>query len=559
MRRRTLANLARQGLRRARLRLGVVVVLSAVFWCAVYLLAAESLEFLESTIQHSGTLRQVVGKVFEVFFFSLLLMLVFSMGVMLYGSLYRTAEARLLLTTPARDARIFVHKLQESLLLGGWGTLLMASPLLVAYGVWADAPWHYFCLLGPALAAFVYLPGTAGGLACVVLVRWLPRSGRRLAAALGLVAFVLSAWLAWRALRAPGADLLTPDWFQEMIGRMRFSEHRLLPSWWLSAALFAAAGGDWSEAVLLVTLLFSNALLLHQVTAAVAARLYRAGYSRLYDYQPSVRSRRVVLVDRWLSRVPLVSPALRTLLVKDLRMFRRDPVQWSQFLVFFGLLSLYSLNVRRLSFGVDSAAWVNLISFLNLAVVGLILSTFTTRFIFPLVSLEGRRFWIMGRLPIDRDTILWAKFLFAAVGSLVTCLILVLLGDLMLAAPPLVVAVHLLTCTVLCLGLAGIAVGLGASLPSLREESPARIAAGFGGTLNLVLSTLYIVAVVLLAAVPCHFYVAEAQLGSLPVAISREAAAWWLIGGAAGSVVLGAVAVAVPLWLGLRAFRALEV
>ena len=55
-------------------------------------------------------------------------------------------------------------------------------------------------------------------------------------------------------------------------------------------------------------------------------------------------------------------------------------------------------------------AWVNMISFLNLAVVGLILSTFTTRFIFPMISLEGRRFWILGMLPVRRDTILWGKF-----------------------------------------------------------------------------------------------------------------------------------------------------
>ena len=73
-----------------------------------------------------------------------------------------------------------------------------------------------------------------------------------------------------------------------------------------------------------------------------------------------------------------------------------------------------------------------MIGFLNLAVVGLILSTFTTRFIFPMISLEGRRLWILGLLPIRRDSILWSKFLFAAVGSLVPCTTLVLLSDLML-------------------------------------------------------------------------------------------------------------------------------
>ncbi|KKL94738.1 hypothetical protein LCGC14_1861700, partial [marine sediment metagenome] len=97
------------------------------------------------------------------------------------------------------------------------------------------------------------------------------------------------------------------------------------------------------------------------------------------------------------------------LIVKDLRLFRRDPVQWSQFLIFFGLLGLYFVNVRSFRYDHYYVGWVNVISFLNLSVVGLLMSTFTTRFIFPMISLEGRRFWILGLLPLRRETILWGR------------------------------------------------------------------------------------------------------------------------------------------------------
>jgi ABC-2 type transport system permease protein len=238
---------------------------------------------------------------------------------------------------------------------------------------------------------------------------------------------------------------------------------------------------------------------------------------------------------------------MRLLVVKDLRLFRRDPVQWSQFLIFFGLLSMYFINVRR--FGANDAdyrAWVNMVSFLNLAVVGLILSTFTTRFIFPMISLEGRRFWILSLLPARRETILWGKFLFAAIGSLATCVVLVVLSDVMLGVAPLVLLIHVLSCLILCIGLSAIAVGLGALLPNLREDSPSKIAAGFGGTLNLVLSTLYIIAIVALTAVPCHFYIA--RLWDLK----------WLVGGVAVALVLGLSATLLPMRAGIRAFRDLE-
>ena len=61
-------------------------------------------------------------------------------------------------------------------------------------------------------------------------------------------------------------------------------------------------------------------------------------------------------------------------------------------------------------------------------------------------------------------------------------------------------------CILLCLGLSSIAVGLGAMMPNFRETSPSKISAGFGGTLNLVLSALYIIVIVVLTALPCHFY-----------------------------------------------------
>ncbi|MHC4177664.1 MAG: putative ABC transporter permease subunit, partial [Planctomycetota bacterium] len=150
-------------------------------------------------------------------------------------------------------------------------------------------------------------------------------------------------------------------------------------------------------------------------------------------------------------------------------------------------------------------------------------------------------------------------------GSILPCSGLILLSDVMLGMlriSPIVVASHQLTCAILCLGLSGIAVGLGARLPNLREESPARIAAGFGGTLNLVISTLYILAVVLMTALPCHFYLAALHAHPARVlAKDSPLCEWlefWLIAGTLGSVLLGVLATVVPLRIGFRAFRRLE-
>jgi ABC-2 type transport system permease protein len=303
--------------------------------------------------------------------------------------------------------------------------------------------------------------------------------------------------------------------------------------------------------------------LLHVGVLITGKRIFRSSYYNLNARQARQSRAKPMWIDR-IAQTLMVGLPRQTqhLIIKDLRLFRRDPVQWSQFLIFFGLLLLYFLNVDRFRqhrSDVSVLTWVNIVSFLNLAVVGLILSTFTTRFIYPLISLEGRRFWILGRLPVNRDTILWGKFLFAACGSWLPCASLVLLSDLMLDVTMMVVSIHQLICLLLCIGLAGMAVGLGAMMPNFQEQSPSKIAAGFGGTLNLVLSALYIMVVVLLTALPCHFYLLGHGSDTPLSVVDARYLRTWLAMGVVGSLVLGALVTIIPMQGGLKAFRRMEV
>jgi ABC-2 type transport system permease protein len=135
---------------------------------------------------------------------------------------------------------------------------------------------------------------------------------------------------------------------------------------------------------------------------------------------------------------------------------------------------------------------------------------------------------------------------------------LVLLSDLMLNVPLMVISVHQLTCVLLCLGLSSIAVGFGAMMPNFRETSPSKIAAGFGGTLNLVLSALYIMLVVVLTALPCHFYLLAGKGPWGAAFMDVQYLRLWLIIGTGAAIVVGAIATVLPLRRGLRAFRKLE-
>jgi len=547
----------------ARLRLALVVLLSLVFWGSLYGLFIEGFSFLDSI--HA----EVISLLFNAFFSSLLVMLVFSTGILLYGNMYCSPEARLLLTLPVRAEAIFSHKFHEAMWFSSWGFVLLGSPMLVAYGVVRGAPWTYYLLLLPFMLSFVVIPATLGGILCMAAVAWLGRLRMHALAILLTVVCAGAVWLGWSLIGSAATGGDSPEWFDQVMARLSIAEQKFLPSWWLASGLIEAARmserpdarfASLVEAVKFLAVLVSNGMLLQLLARWLARSCYRLGFSQLVGEVPARRQRQIAWADQALSAAGTArGRPLRLLLVKDLRLFRRDISQWSQFVIFFGLLGLYFFNLRSFNYNL---AYASMISFLNLAVAGLILSTFTTRFVYPMISLEGRRFWILGLLPVHRDQIVWSKFLFSFIGGLVPCCALLWLSDSMLGISRSLLLVHEVCSVVLCMGLSGIAVGLGARMPDLREPSPAKISAGFGGTLCLVLSSLFIMSVVIIAAVPTHLAMASRAFGGggpPPTGFLG-----WASGpqGTAASLLvvgfLGIIATFLPLELGLRAFRRLE-
>jgi ABC-2 type transport system permease protein len=557
----------------SRMRTSLVICLSIFFWAGLFSLFYLGFTFVVSNVGMPGATyhAQTVQFVFTLFFMSLQVMLIFSAGIILYGGLYAANETTLLMTLPVRDSRLVFYRFQEALFFSSWGFFLLASPMMIAYGMVVKAPWYYYAYLPALMISFAYIPCALGAIACLILISRVPHLRRIIVGAIALVVMAITYSSIWNTLDIENADLLGTAWFKQTFRRFEFTRGEWLPSTWLSNGLLEAARrqsidlGDlpWFQSGKYLVVLVSNALFLHVVLLWVGGLIFRDSYYGLHARQARETHATMFWIDRLFEKLMFFLPRkTQLLIIKDIRLFRRDPVQWSQFIIFFGLLMLYFANIDRFRqhrADLSIMTWVNIVSFLNLAVVGLILSTFTTRFIYPLISLEGRRFWILGRLPVERDTILWGKFFFAACGSWLPCAVLVLASDVLLDVSFMVMVVHQFISVLLCVGLSGMAVGLGAIMPDFREQSPSKIAAGFGGTLNLVLSAIYILLVVLMTALPCHFYLLTSDTDLQSQIGHPHNLKLWVVLGLVGVLILAMLVTLIPLRSGLKAFRNLEV
>jgi ABC-2 type transport system permease protein len=551
-----LRNTVRALLQGSRLRISMIICCSTIFWGGLFVLFLGGFQFIGLYVDLANT---IVEYLFSMFFLSLLVMLFFSTGIIVYTTLFHSREAAYLMTTPASTDRIFAHKFVEAVGFSSWGFFLLVSPLMVAYGLTVKASPAFYGAFLPYLLSFVLIPGSLGAVAAVMIANVFPRRERTILGLSILVVVLLAVLLGFRLWRTPG-DTLSGDWLGSVLNRLAFCQNPLWPSRWMSAGLLASAKGEWSQAGYYLMFLTAHAGLAYLAAAVTARDLYRRGYSRVQGGRSSRRRRELAWLDALFHRCFFfLSHPVRLLILKDLRTFLRDPAQWSQFLIFFGLLAFYFLNIPRLGYGVQTPYWRNLVSFLNLSVTALILSTFTSRFIFPLLSLEGRNFWVLGLLPLRREQILWGKFAFSAGISLISTEVLVVLSDLMLKMSPVMIGLHVGMIAVLCLGLSGISVGLGARLPNLRETDPSKIAAGFGGTLNLLVSLVFIFAIVTALALPCHLYfVGQEPTESAGIALSHAGFRFWLSIAIVVSLTVGTLGTLIPLRIGIKAFQKME-
>jgi len=478
--------------------LSVLVVIATV-WALIFALTYGVLEFLDR--QHYRDLKApLLRSLLNLFFFALFFMVLFSDALVVWSGIFRTTGARYQAQLPLTNRALYWGAAVEGGMWAGWAVLVLTVPLVAGLAVDSAEPWLFVPGGMIALLAFLFCCVAAGALGAVLLARVMPLLRRGLRGIL-LVGSVLLAMLALVLLGNLEQSSEPATFLSDVIGRIRFIENPYLPPMWIERALSSAMRSDWSVWSRHLLLLVATAAALAIAGEHLAHRRLRRDLDRVIGRGDEARRDRS---KPW-RLLPLLPRDLALLVGKDLRLFRRDPAQILQFALFFGLLGFYILLLPRigqafLEQGYDW--WRKAVSLLNLTAVSMALATFTGRFVYPLLSLEGRRLWVLILAPWERHRVVTAKFVFALLVGLPVSVLLVVLSGAMLELGGAIIAYQALVTVCLGLGLSAGALGLGARLADYREDNPAKLVSGYGGTVNLLLSLVYSGMLLLGAAIP---------------------------------------------------------
>src|SRR5439155_21663450 len=110
-----------------------------------------------------------------LFFAFLFVLLLLSNLVISYTNFFRNRETSFLLSLPIARESIFRWKFIESALLASWAFLFLIAPLLAAYGLTHQVPWHFYAVTLALITLFVFLPAVGGSWLAVNLARYLDR------------------------------------------------------------------------------------------------------------------------------------------------------------------------------------------------------------------------------------------------------------------------------------------------------------------------------------------------------------------------------------------------
>ena len=537
-------------------RLMVFSAAAMLFWAGTFYIFYRVLGYFAG-IEVIGTL--LAAKLLSMVFLTCFSLLLFSNTITALSTYFLSDDLQLLNAVPVSATGLYAGRFLETVISSSWTVLFFSSPVFLAYGLVYHASFAYYLALVGVIIPFVLIPAAAATVLILLLVSLVPARRLKEIIVLAFILIVVGVFLFIRFLQPE--RLVDPESFylvMDYISNLRTPASPFFPSQWAADALapFLFDSARWSQFP--VMLLWSTGLAFAVMGEWVFKRRYVDAWSKAQEAR-TARWSRSTLLNRaleWLLK-PL-SPAVRVIILKDLKLFLRDTNQWTQLFLIGALIVIYVYNFSVLPMErspLPTFYLQNVIAFLNLGLAAFVIAAIAGRFTFPGVSIEGKSFWILKSSPLELRTVLWSKFWVNFFFLLIPAELLIITTNLLMNAAPFMQWLSVLSIAGMTFGITSLGMGCGARFPRFNAENVSQVTTGFGGMFYMIVAVLFIGLMVVLEARPVYLFF-TAQFRGLPLTGWERAEIGGLLAAAA---LLNALVAILPMRLGLQQLSSLEV
>jgi hypothetical protein len=334
--------------------------------------------------------------------------LVFSSLVFSLNALLLNPDLDLLLAAPRSVESVLASRMVVQVLRLFLLSLLFTGPALLMLAVLTQNPliplaFAMLFLLYPVFVVVII------SLISLLLVRIIPVGrgrevltlfGIALAIGINLANFLLNPALRDPGFgRHPGVAPALPD--------IPAASSTWFPSGWAGRSAAAVLSGDWVTAGQWMLLLLAASAAIFAAGSVLSGRLYMAGWIQAV---PPRRRHATPRVRRLKGAVPVLSPVLAAVVIKDWRMRTRDLAQLVRFImpVVF-LFIIFGLRFPRLLGAVRSLGDGPPAAMIGLIPAWILLFSLSISLGLTAVSLEGKSIWVYAASPNSTLRLLQAK------------------------------------------------------------------------------------------------------------------------------------------------------
>lgn len=424
-------------------------------------------------------------------------MLIISNLVAALGALFLGRDLDLVLAAPISPFKFFVGKLSEIVLTSSWVVMIFGLPAILALARAYHATWSFYPLLVVTILPYFLIPAALAIILVNLFATIIPANRTRevmlLVGGLCLVAMYFMLQLIY-------GSKSTPNSINEILQLVRvvsIPNTIWVPSYWAANSLAEGLLPTGKGTATYLTLLYSSAVSVSALAYICQRCLHLRAYSKSKNNRRGIRLKSRAAQARLVRLLPMLQPQVRALVAKEIKVFSRDMTQAIQLVLLLILCMLYLYNFRVLQAvqGLPEATriwWQGFLTISNIAMGAFVTTAISTRFVFPSMSLEGQSYWILQTAPISMAQVLRSKFAcwYFPVGTISS--VIFAAGGFAINAEPRVILINIISSWIICIGIVGLATGLGAYFANFDWESPSQLAASFGSLVFMMISTILI-------------------------------------------------------------------
>lgn len=449
-------------------------------------------------------------KLLEMILVSFFFMLLFSNLVTALSTFFSSQELQLLMAAPLKITSIALFKGIETLIKSSWLAILFLLPVLSAYRTtFSVSPLFWFYALLALFLMLVTATCISASIAIIIARIFSAGQTKKILQVFGGLMVVGLIFLI-RALKPE--KYIDPKQFASFVNILsdiNVPSFEYMPSRWcfdiIESNLTMQAFPFKSLALSGGIALVSSILLF-----LTAKYFYFTAWNRAQElsaHDMTGKNSANLFADFLEYRIKGQAGAI---ISKEIRTFFRNPALWSQSFMIGAVGAIYFYNIYLLP--VNAARMISfdipqILSFLNIAFMGAIISAMSARFIYPAISLEGKAFWILEKSPLQSKILYLSKYIFYSFPTIIFAVLLSIISNRILAVPPSMVWVSHINMVAIALLISSQALTMGAVKPDFNETNVAGIPLSIGGLFYMVISMFTIIVLLVLSAYPVIYLI----------------------------------------------------